>query len=83
MMTPEQYAVQHRKAFRVAFDFLTNHFPPENTDVYWQKVVKDSGDISAECEEDPLTVQLVSGVINYLDRECKKRSDDNGTAINY
>lgn len=81
-MTPEQYAVSHQKAFRTAFNFLTGHFPPENTEEYWQKVALDSGNVSAECEEDTLTVQLVSGVINYLDRECKTRGDNNGTTVN-
>ena len=80
-MTPIEYAKMHQKAFRTAFDFLTNHFPPANTEEYWNKVALDSGNVSAECGEDPLTVQLVSGVINYLDRECKARSDDSGETV--
>ena len=74
-MTPVEYAKMHQKAFRTAFNFLASHFPPENNETYWEKVAKDSGDISAMCEEDPLTVQLISGIINYLDQECKARSD--------
>ena len=74
-MTPEQYAVSHQKAFRTAFNFLVAHFPPENTEEFWMKVAQDSGDISAKCGEDDLTVQLISGVINYLNHECTTRSE--------
>ena len=80
-MTPEEYARIHQKAFRVAFDFLKNHFPPVNSEEWWLKLAKDSGDVSIICTEDPLTIQLVSGVINYLDHECKARSDDSGETV--
>lgn len=75
-MTPIEYAQSHQKAFRTAFDFLKTHFPPANTDEWWLKAAQDSQDISIKCEEDPLTVQLVSGVVNYLNDECKKRGDN-------
>lgn len=80
-MTPAEYAKAHQKAFRSAFDFLKSHFPPVDSDDWWLKLAQDSGDLSAACGEDPLTVQLVSGIINYLDRECKARGDDSGETV--
>ena len=77
-MTPEEYAKAHQKAFRTAFDFLKNHFPPGSSEEWWLKLATDSGDVCAMCGEDPLTVQLVSGVINYLDHECKTRGENSG-----
>ena len=77
-MTINEYASSHQKAFRAAFDFLAEHFPPENTEEYWNGVVKACGDISARTGEDPLTVQLVSGVVNYLDNVCKEGGTGSG-----
>ena len=71
-MTINEYATSHQKAFRAAFDFLAGHFPPENTEEYWCGVANACADISARTNEDPLTVQLVSGVVNYLDSVCKE-----------
>lgn len=80
-MTPTEYAQSHQKAFRTAFNFLKSHFPPVNTDEWWLKTAEDSGNISVMCEEDPLTIQLVSGVINYLNDECKKRGDNHDEPV--
>lgn len=77
-MTISECASSHPKAFRAAFDFLAEHFPPEDTEEYWLKVAKDSGDVSARTNEDPLTVQLMSGVINYLNDVCKTGGVDSG-----
>lgn len=77
-MSITEYATAHKKAFRTAFEFLTHHFPPENTEEYWKKVAEDCGNICASTGEEPLTVQLVSGVVNYLDQECKAGGVGNG-----
>lgn len=77
-MSVIEYATTHQKAFRTAFDFLAQHFPPENTEAYWEKVAKDCGDICARTNEEPLAVQLVSAVVNYLDQVCKAGGASDG-----
>ena len=74
-MTPEEYVKSHQKAFRVAFDFLNTHFPPENDASWWEQVAVDASQATVMAGETPLVIQLMIGVINYLDDERRKRYD--------
>lgn len=78
-MTPEQYAKAHQKAFRTAFDFLSAHFPPENNQEWWVQAAKDSSAASLSTGEDPLAMELLLGVMNYLGIEYKRRQEDGKT----
>ena len=71
--TPEQYKANHKLAFRIAFNFLDMHFPPENTQAWGEKVCRDLGDASLANLGDYLTVQLLVAVFNYLDKENEMR----------
>lgn len=82
MKTPEQYAALHPKMFRVAFDFLNTHFPPEDTDEWWTKLAEDCSEASIKAGEDPLAVQLLSGVVNYINEINMQRRQDNAEAVN-
>ena len=50
----------HKTAFRVAFDFLQAHYPPENTEEYWLKTVKELGIISSQNINNELCQRLLS-----------------------
>lgn len=76
-MTPAEYAKQHQKAFRTAFDFLNAHFPPENDLVWWEKLAKDCSDASVEAGENKLVIGLLIAVTDYLE-EVRKERKDNG-----
>lgn len=76
-MTPEQYATDHQKAFRTAFNFLNSHFPPGNTPEWWDQAAKDVSAASVQAGEGVLVVELLNGVYNYLFDEYKRR---NGSA---
>ena len=72
-MTPEEYADRHKKAFRCAFDYLNTHFPPENTDVWWDQAARDLSDYGIAAGENDLVLQLLPAVFLYLADERKRR----------
>ena len=72
-MTPEEYAKTHQKAFRTAFNFLNAHFPPGDTDEWWLQTAQDGAIATADADDDPLTINLIDAVINYLNDEYKRR----------
>lgn len=72
-MTPEEYATLHKKAFRCAFDFLNEHFPPSDDSEWWLKTAKDCSAASYAFGEEPVIIWLLDGVMNYLNEEYKRR----------
>ena len=76
-MTPGQYASDHQKAFRTAFDFLNSHFPPGNSPEWWDQAAKDVSAASVRAGEGTLVIGLLNGVYDYLGEEYKRR---NGSA---
>lgn len=76
IVTPQEYADRHKKAFREAFDFLNAHFPPVFSDDYFAKVVEDVTVVEAKDPNNPLLVHLLSGIFCYLDDESKLRRED-------
>lgn len=75
-MTPEEYAKEHQKAFRTAFDFLNAHFPPEEDDAWWDKTAKDCSATSLAANESKLAIELLCGIMDYLGFEYKRRYQD-------
>lgn len=78
--SPEEYAKLHQRSFRVAFDFLTSHFPPGQDPDWWLQAAKDVSAASILSGENKLVVELLAGVYEYLDYEYKRRRDQNGQA---
>lgn len=78
-MTHEEYARMHQKAFRIAFDFLHSHFPPGDTDEWWEKFARDCADASIAGGETKLVIELLAAVVNYIDNEYKRRHNNGGT----
>ena len=77
--TPETLAAMHKQAFRIAFDFLTDHFPPENSDEWWEKTANDMTLIGNMYGRNRCVVHLMTGVFEYLNDENERRKT-NGTA---
>lgn len=75
-MTPEEYAKEHQRAFRTAFDFLNAHFPPDESLEWWDQTAKECSAASVKAGEGKLTIQLLCGVMNYLGDEYKRRYQD-------
>ena len=66
----------HKTAFRVAFDFLQAHYPPENTEEYWLKTAKEVGIVLFENNGNMLCQELLSGVIEYLNWKVKTHAEN-------
>lgn len=75
-MKPEEYYAMHQKAFRCAFDFLNQHFPPGDTPEWWLQTTQEITDASVKQGENELVVGLLRGVFDYLDTEYKRRRDE-------
>ena len=80
-MTPEEYAKVHQKAFRCAFDFLKEHFPPQDDEEWWKKTAQDCSAASVAFGETPIVMELLTAIMNYLGDEYKRRCE-NGKADN-
>ena len=76
--TPEQYAAIHKQAFRIAFDFLNEHFPPENSAEWWEQAANDVTQIGNMYGESRCVVHLVAAVYEYLEEVNKRRVQDVG-----
>ncbi len=72
-MTPEEYAKLHQKAFRCAFDFLNEHFPPQQDEEWWLKTAQECSDASLAFGEEAVVQELLNGVMNYLGIEYNRR----------
>lgn len=75
VMAPEEYAKQHQRAFRTAFNFLNSHFPPQNDSEWWLCTARECSEASVAAGEDKLTIELLSGVVDYLQYEYEKRRE--------
>ena len=71
--TAQEYAENHKKAFRIAFNFLNLHFPPEHSEAWWNGVCRDVSDAARANNNDYLTMELLAGVLDYLNEETGKR----------
>lgn len=79
-LSPEEYVERHKRAFRVAFDFLNAHFPPFHATDWWDMTANDLGKIGRENEDNTLLVELIIGVYNYLEKEEKVLRTENARA---
>ena len=72
-MTPEEYAKIHQKAFRCAFDFLNEHFPPQDDPEWWNRTAQECSAASLAFGETPIVIELLTAVMTYLGYEHKRR----------
>lgn len=79
-MTTQDYYQQHQRSFRCAFDFLNRHFPPGEEIEWWEQVTREASKASAEQKDNKLTMELLGGVMNYLEYEWKRRRQEHGEA---
>lgn len=73
VLTPEEYAARHKQAFRVAFDFLNAHFPPEPDSTWWTRLSEECCEVYNAHPDNMLLVQLLAGILCYLEEESKLR----------
>lgn len=73
-MEPAEYYAMHKKAFRAAFDYLNNHFPPEPEDGWWIKLSQDASDACLQEGENRLVINLIGAIMDYIEYEHKRRN---------
>lgn len=60
----------HKHAFRTAFDYLKEMWPPVNTADYFTVAAKKVNERYDTSDQDPLTNKLLMAVYEYLDGEA-------------
>lgn len=75
---PEEYAAYHKMVFRIAFDFLNDHFPPQDDPKWWEQFSIDTSAASSKSKGGPLVDGILLAIGNYLEQENIKRRDRNG-----
>ena len=78
-MTSEEYYTKHQHAFRCAFNFLNEHFPPGEEPKWWEKMSDDIKAADDSQEGNKLATYLLIGVLDYLDYEYKRRNNNEKT----
>ena len=78
-MSPEEYARMHQKAFRCAFDYLNQHFPPGEGTEWWEQACKDLSQFGIAAGENRLAIELLTGVYDYIEYVWKERYGDGKT----
>lgn len=71
----EEKKAQHKKAFRLAFDFLEKMWPPENTLDYWTMVCAQTALLYSESSENKLCKLFLLAIMDYLEKVGKERED--------
>ena len=75
---PEEYLTYHKLVFRVMFDFLNSHFPPQDSKEWWKQFAVDSEQASDQVKGGKLANGFLFAIGNYLEDEYKKRRTTNG-----
>lgn len=73
MAVHQEYVEKHKKAFRMAFDLLQALWPPKNDPTWFVTVAyPKSAEAYAELHDNPLGMNLILDVFEYLDRMAVK-----------
>lgn len=61
-----EFEATHKKAFRVAFDYLHACFPPTRDEAYWEAAVRKMVKLVDDNQDNLLVKNLCLGVYDYL-----------------
>ena len=59
--------------FRDFWGFYENNYYPENTDIYWDKLVKEGNDLCFKYNDISIARKLILAVIQELEERAKER----------
>lgn len=68
---------QEFNMFGEIFKFYKKYYHPENTDEYWEAVMKDSGELHEKYKL-PICKALLVAIINEFDRKATEEANKNG-----
>ena len=81
-----EFEATHKKAFRVAFDYLHACFPPTRDEAYWEAAIKKLAKLVDDNQDNLLVKNLCLGVYDYLGEIVKdlpvEQKEDEGTNEN-
>ena len=78
VLSPKEYLTYHKIVFRIAFDFLNEHFPPQNDPEWWKQFAIDTSEASEKANGGKLANGILVAIGDYLEEEMKKRREDSG-----
>ena len=70
---PEDPVTVHKRAFRVAYETLTELYPPDETVEYWKFASQRMALKHNENKDNPLCVELLLAVYTFLGKDLKQR----------
>ena len=71
------YVALHKKAFRVAFDYLMKNWPPEHSVEYFDRVYAEARELAkGELDGNPLGQKMVAEIYWYLSDMVKVVQSD-------
>lgn len=65
----------HQAAFRAAFDFLEQFYPPRDDEEYWVKAANECERAAAEHDGNPLIIPMMVTMMDYLGEVWKERKN--------
>ena len=74
-----EFEAIHKKAFRIAFDYLHKCFPPRREDEYWKNALALIQKAVSENPGNLAVPQLMLGVYNYLSEIVKDLPEEETT----
>lgn len=72
---PEEYLAYHKLVFRIMFDFLNAHFPPQDDHEWWKNLSIATEEASRQAKGGKLTDGILLAICDYLEEEYKKRKE--------
>lgn len=70
---PEEYLAYHKMVFRIIFDFLNAHFPPQEDPEWWKQFAIDTSKASEQAKGGKLADGMLIAIGDYLEEEYRKR----------
>ena len=65
----------HQAAFRAAFNFLEQFYPPRDDEEYWVKMAETCVNVTHQHEGNPLIIPLMLTMMDYLGEVWKERQN--------
>lgn len=66
---------EYKRAFRIAFDYLEQHLPPQNTPEWWTAAAQEISGIYNQANRNPFLQALLLAVYGELERITRDQAE--------